>query len=150
MEGMMRPVPGDWGWTGDAADLIWDYNSDPTAHNYSLAYRKLKRLGVDHELAVQGAQQRIYGRVLSKNPEPESASNRNFGVGPLSSPLPALRAAIDRAEASQPERSPGGYRMAMRWGLPITGGVLGLYGLTALLQPRAEQREESYAAQGME
>lgn len=146
----MKPVPGDWGWSGPAAAMDWDYNSDPTAHNYSLAYRKLKRLGIDHELAVQGAQRQIYGRVLSKNPEPENASNRDFGVGPLSSPLPALRAAIEQAEESQPERSPSGYRMAMRWGLPLAGGVLGLYGLTALLQPRAEQREESYAAQGME
>ena len=146
MEGMSKPVPGDWGWSGPAAAMEWDYNSDPTAHNYSLAYRKLKRLGIDHELAVQGAQRQIYGRVLSKNPEPESASNRNFGAGPLSSSLPALRAVIERAEAERPQTSRSGRQMAMRWGLPITGGVLGLYGLTALLQPRAEVEEERYAS----
>jgi hypothetical protein len=146
MEGLMKPVPGDWGWSGPAAELDWDYNSNPTAHNYSLAYRKLRGLGVDHELAVQGAQQRIYGRVLSKNPEPENARNRNFGVGPLSSPLPALRAAIEQAEAAQSEKGMSGRRMAMRWGLPVAGGVLGLYGLTALLQPRAEVEPEEYAA----
>jgi hypothetical protein len=142
----MKPVPGDWGWSGPAAAMDWDYSSDPTAHNYSLAYRKLKRLGIDHELAVQGAQRQIYGRVLSKNPEPESESNRNFGVRPLSSPLPALRAVIERAEAERPQTSQSGRQMAMRWGLPIAGGVLGLYGLTALLQPRTEVEEERYAS----
>lgn len=142
MEGMSKPVPGDWGWSGPAAELTWDYNSNPTAHNYSLVYRKLKRLGVDHELAVQGAQQRIYGRVLSKNPEPENASNRNFGAGPLSSSLPALRAVVEQAEEVQPQTGFNGRRMAMRWGLPIAGGALGLYGLTALLQPRGEVEEE--------
>lgn len=142
----MKPVPGDWGWSGPVAAMDWDYSSDPTAHNYSLAYRKLKRLGIDHELAVQGAQRQIYGRVLSKNPEPESASNRNFGVGPLSSSLPALRAVIERAEAERPQTSRSGRQMAMRWGLPIAGGVLGLYGLTALLQPTAEVEEERYAS----
>ena len=146
MEGMSKPVPGDWGWSGPAAELTWDYNSNPTAHNYSLAYRKLRGLGVDHELAVQGAQQRIYGRVLSKNPEPENASNRNFGVGPLSSALPAFKAAIEQAEAVQPDKGLSGRRMAMRWGLPIAGGALGLYGLTALLQPRAEVEQEEYSA----
>lgn len=150
VESVSQPVPGDWGWNGPAAELRWDYNSDPAAHNYSLTYLKLRQLGASHEDALQGAQRRTYGEVRSKNPEPESAYNRAWASTPTSSPLPALRAVIEQAEATQKPMGSMGRRMAMRWGVPMAGGLLGLYGLAALVQPREELRQESYAAQGME
>lgn len=149
MEGMSKPVPGDWGWSGPAAELSWDYNSDRAAHNYSLAYRKLRQLGVAHEDAVQGAQRQTYGQVRSQNPELESTRNRAWAFTQMSSPLPvlpAVRAAVEQAQEVQPQAGVNGRRMAMRWGLPLAGGVLGLYGLTALLQPRAEVEAEGYAS----
>jgi hypothetical protein len=149
MEGMSKPVPGDWGWSGPAKELSWDYNSDRAAHNYSLAYRKLRQLGVAHEDAVQGAQRQTYGQVRSQNPELESTRNRAWAFTQMSSPLPvlpAVRAAVEQAQEVQPQAGVNGRRMAVRWGLPLAGGVLGLYGLTALLQPRAEVEEEGYAS----
>lgn len=145
MEGMSKPVPGDWGWSGPAKELSWDYNSDRAAHNYSLAYRKLRQLGVAHEDAVQGAQRQTYGQVRSQNPEPESTRNRAWAFTQMSSPLPAVRAAVEQAEETPPQTGIQGRRMAMRWGLPIAGGALGLYGLTALLQPRGEVQQEEYS-----
>lgn len=139
---------GDWGWTGDAAEMEWQYAQRPGDHNYSLAYAKARQLGIPHELAVQSAQRQVYGEVRSQNPEPESARNRNFGVKPLYSTLPALasqQAVVEELEASPVTQGPSGRRMAMRYGLPALAALGGLYAMSALTQPRAELEQESYA-----
>jgi len=141
---MVNPVPGDWGWTDGAAGLDWAYNSDPKAHNYSLAYARGRQLGLSHEDAVQSAQRQTYGRVLSQYPQPESERNRQWSTAPLSSPLPALQAVIEQAEQSAPPQGVSGRRMAMRFGVPALGVLLGLYGISALSQPEAEVRQEEY------
>lgn len=152
-------VPGDWGWSGDAAELEWNYPLDPARYNYSIAYAKARQLGVPHELAVQSAQRQVYGKVRSKNPEPENERNRNFGVKPLYSVLPALQAqaqavqeqqqvqaeVVQELEQAPTPESSGGRRMAMRYGLPLLGALAAGYGIAALSQPRAEVEQEEYA-----
>lgn len=154
---------GDWGWTGDAAEMEWQYAQRPGDHNYSIAYAKARQLGIPHELAVQSAQRQVYGGVRSQNPEAESARNRNFGVKPLYSVLPALQAQAQAAQEQQQEqqqvqaevvqeleeaptpRASSGRRMAMRYGLPALAALGGLYAISALSQPRAEVEQEIYA-----
>jgi len=139
---------GDWGWTGDAAEMEWQYAQRPGDHNYSIAYAKARQLGIPHELAVQSAQRQVYGEVRSQYPEPESARNRNFGVKPLHSTLPALasqQAVVEELEASAAVQGPSGRRMAMRYGLPVLAALGGMYGIAALSQPRAEVEQESDA-----
>lgn len=139
---------GDWGWTGDAAEMEWQYAQRPGDHNYSLAYAKARQLGIPHELAVQSAQRQVYGEVRSQNPEPESARNRNFGVKPLYSTLPALaaqQAAVEELESAPVPAAPSGRRMAMRYGLPALAALGGMYAISALGQPRAELGRENYA-----
>jgi len=139
---------GDWGWTGDAAEMEWQYAQRPGDHNYSIAYARARQLGVPHELAVQSAQRQVYNEVRSKSPEPESARNRNFGVKPLYSTLPALaaqQAAVVELEASPAVQGPSGRRMAMRYGLPALVALGSVYAIAALNQPRAEVEQESYA-----
>lgn len=139
---------GDWGWTGDAAEMEWQYAQRPGDHNYSIAYARARQLGIPHELAVQSAQRQVYGEVRSQNPEPESARNRNFGVKPLYSTLPALaaqQAAVDELEQAPVPQGPSGRRMAMRYGLPALAALGGLYGISALMQPRGEVEQETYA-----
>lgn len=155
---MTKPIPGDWGWTGPAAELRWDYAHDPDRHNYSLAIRRARQLGIPHEEAVQSAQRQVYGKVRSKYPEPESDYNRAWAFTQLASTLPALQAAaasesdplpvvIHEAESTPAPTGVNGRRMAMRWGLPAAGALLGLYGLSALVQPRGElQQVEREAA----
>lgn len=141
---------GDWGWTGDAAALDWDYPLDPARYNYSIAYARARQLGVPHELAVQSAQRQVYNEVRSQNPEPENARNRNFGVKPLYSTLPALasqQAVVEELEASPAVQGPSGRRMAMRYGLPALAALGGLYAISALSQPRAEVEQEIYAGE---
>jgi len=146
---MTNALPGDWGWTGPAAELRWDYAHDPARHNYSLAIARARQLGIPHEDAVQAAQRQVYGVVRSKNPEPENDYNRAWAFTQLASTLPALQAAaasegdplpvvIHEAERAPAPTGVSGRRMAMRWGLPAAGGLLGLYGLSALVQPREE------------
>ena len=158
MESVSQPIPGDWGWTGPAAELRWNYHVRPSDHDWSLAYAQLRGLGASHEDAVQGAQRRIYGEVRSKYPEPESDYNRAWAFTQLASTLPALQAAaasegdplpvvIHEAESTPAPTGVSGRRMAMRWGLPAVGALLGLYGLSALVQPREElQQVEREAA----
>lgn len=152
-------IPYPWRWTGDAAEMEWQYEQRPGDHNYSIAYARARQLGVPHELAVQSAQRQVYGKVRSKNPEPENERNRNFGVKPLYSVLPALQAQAQAAQEQQQvqaevvqelEQAPtpqtsSGRRMAMRYGLPLLGALAGVYGIAALSQPRAEVRQEEYA-----
>jgi hypothetical protein len=143
----MDPL-GSWGWTGEAADLDWDYPLDPGRYNYSLAYAKARQLGIEHEDAVQSAQRQVYGAVRSKNPEPENARNRAWGAKPLYSTLPALAAAqgaVEELEAAPVPQAPSGRRMAMRYGLPALAALGGVYALSALSQPRAEVEQENYA-----
>ena len=150
---------GDWGWTGDAAEMEWQYAQRPGDHNYSIAYAKARQLGIPHELAVQSAQRQVYGEVRSQYPEPESARNRNFGVKPLYSVLPALQAqaqavqeqqqvqaeVVQELEEAPTPRASSGRRMAMRYGLPALAALGGLYAISALSQPRAEVEQEIYA-----
>ena len=139
---------GDWGWTGDAAAMDWQYAQKPGDHNYSIAYARARQLGIPHELAVQSAQRQVYGEVRSQNPEPESARNRNFGVKPLYSTLPALaaqQAAVEELEAAPVMQALSGRRMAMRYGLPALAALGGLYAISALSQPGAEVEQENYA-----
>ena len=143
---------GDWGWTGDAAAMDWQYAQKPGDHNYSIAYARARQLGVPHELAVQSAQRQVYGEVRSQYPEPESARNRNFGVKPLHSALPALaaqQAAVEKLEAAPVVEAPSGRRMAMRYGLPALAALGSVYAIAALNQPRAEVEQESYAGAGL-
>ena len=142
---------GDWGWTGNAAEMDWEYAQRPGDHNYSIAYARARQLGVPHELAVQSAQRQVYGEVRSRNPEPENARNRNFGVRPLYSTLPALaaqQAAVDELEQAPVPVAPSGRRMAMRYGLPALAALGGLYAISALSQPRADVVQEGYAEVG--
>lgn len=141
---------GDWGWTGDAAAMDWQYAQKPGDHNYSIAYARARQLGIPHELAVQSAQRQVYKEVRSQNPEPESARNRNFGVKPLYSTLPALaaqQAAVEELEAAPVMQALSGRRMAMRYGLPALAALGGLYAISALSQPRAEVEQEIYAGE---
>jgi hypothetical protein len=138
---------GDWGWTGSAAEMDWEYAQRPGDHNYSIAYARARQLGIPHELAVQSAQRQVYGEVRSQNPEPENARNRNFGVKPLYSTLPALaaqQAAVEELEAAPVPTAPSGRRMAMRYGLPALAALGGLYAISALTQPRSEEERETY------
>jgi hypothetical protein len=138
---------GDWGWTGDAAAMDWEYAQRPGDHNYSIAYARARQLGVPHELAVQSAQRQVYNEVRSQNPEPENARNRSFGVKPLYSTLPALaaqQAAVAELEQAPVPVAPSGRRIAMRYGLPALAALGGLYALSALSQPRSEVEQESY------
>lgn len=139
---------GDWGWTGDAAKMDWQYVQKPGDHNYSIAYARARQLGIPHELAVQSAQRQVYKEVRSRNPEPESARNRNFGVKPLYSTLPALaaqQAAVEELEEAPVVEAPSGRRMAMRYGLPALAVLGGLYAISALSQPGAEVEQENFA-----
>ena len=139
---------GDWGWADAAAAMDWEYAQRPGDHNYSIAYARARQLGVPHELAVQSAQRQIYNEVRSQNPEPENARNRNFGVKPLYSPLPALAAqqvAVEELENAPLPAAPSGRRMAMRYGLPALAGLGGIYAVSAMLQPRAEVEQAEYA-----
>jgi len=143
----MDPL-GSWGWTGEAAELDWDYPLDPARYNYSLAYAKARQLGIEHEDAVQSAQRQVYGAVRSKNPEPENARNRAWGARPLYSTLPALaaaQAAVEELEVAPVPQAPSGRRMAMRYGLPALAALGGVYALSALSQPRAEVEQANYA-----
>ena len=139
---------GDWGWTGEATALDWNYAQDPARYNYSIAYAKARQLGIGHEEAVQSAQRQVSGVVRSKNPEPESARNRAWGAKPLFSTLPALaaqQAVVEELETAPVPRAPSGMRVAMRYGLPALGGLGGLYVLSALGQPGAELERASAA-----
>lgn len=152
-------IPYPWRWTDEAAELEWDYPLDPARYNYSIAYAKARQLGIDHELAVQSAQRQVYGKVRSKNPEPENERNRNFGVKPLYSVLPALQAQAQAVQEQQQvqaevvqelEQAPtpktiSGRRMAMRYGLPLLGALAGVYGIAALTQSRGEMEQDKYA-----
>lgn len=141
-------APGDWGWTDEAAELEWNYPLDPARYNYSIAYAKARQLGVDHEMAVQSAQRQVYGKVRSKNPEPENERNRSWAVRPLHSVLPALQAqvqAVQELEQAPTPESSGGRRMAMRYGLPLLGALAAGYGIGALTQSRGEVPQEEYA-----
>jgi len=123
---------GDWGWTGDAAAMDWEYAQRPGDHNYSIAYARARQLGVPHELAVQSAQRQVYNEVRSQNPEPENARNRT------------QQAAVAELEQAPVPVAPSGRRIAMRYGLPALAALGGLYALSALSQPRSEVEQESY------
>ena len=138
---------GDWGWTGEATALDWNYAQDPARYNYSIAYAKARQLGIGHEEAVQSAQRQVSGVVRSKNPEPESARNRAWGAKPLFSTLPALaaqQAAVEELETAPVPRAPSGMRVAMRYGLPALAALGGIYAVSAMLQPRTEVQQSQF------
>lgn len=126
---MALPGPGEWGWTGEAAQLDWNYGADPAAKDYALAYAAQRQAGLPHERAVLRAQMETKGfrdqlaqlvaqhgpsgvlmgrqvlrddRRYSLNPYPATARNDAWARQPLSSPLPPQ--VIDLGgEASQGE-----------------------------------------------
>lgn len=194
-------------WLGKAAHPFWEnYGAravDPVANEIDLAYSALRKLGVQHEDAVLGAQRRL-GRRVGQYSEYENSYNNQIARMPLSQPLPqerptyeqlaalqqmtqqaqerksapprrrggvdrqlamlgllmaanpveggptggneviitppaadtnqlpAVEAAVEQAKNSRVPIGPSGRRMAMRYGAPTLGALLGLYGLAAL------------------
>ena len=57
--------------------------------------------------------------------------------------LPAVQAAVESAKNSRVPLGPSGRRMALRYGAPTLGALLGLYGLAALTGGSEPQREYS-------
>jgi hypothetical protein len=204
-------------WTGNAAHPFWEnYGAraaDPVANEIDLVYSALRKLGLQHEDAVLGAQRRL-GRRVGQYSEYENAYNNQIARMPLSQPLPqerptyeqlaalqqmaqqaqqaqvkprrgqggvnrqlamlsvlmaanpveerptggnevvvtpgvdtkqlpAIEAAVADAQNSRVPTGPSGRRMALRYGLPTLGALLGLYGLAALTDGSESQREYS-------
>lgn len=101
----MRPRADDWGWTGPATRMTWDYAVRPGEYDISLAIARLRQLGLSHEDAVQGAQRHVYGKVHSRQPGPESEYNRRWAFTPLAESLPVVDVpapATDVAPVSTP------------------------------------------------
>jgi hypothetical protein len=125
-------------------DFAESYGSDPKKYEYSLAYANaVQALGLPHEEAVAVA------RVVAQSGDPaagvqtESVHNRRMAVLPLSSQLPAVQAAVEQMRSSKPVAGGSGRRMAMRYGAPALGALLGLYGLSALTDGSEPERVES-------
>jgi hypothetical protein len=57
--------------------------------------------------------------------------------------LPAVEAAVEQAKNSRVPVGPSGRRMALRYGAPTLGALLGLYGLAAVTGGSEPQREYS-------
>lgn len=128
--------------------------SDPQTALYSLAYAWARQNGMDHAQAVQFGQVEAYGKIRSRNPQPEGARNRAWAQVPLSSPLPVRPAPADAppqaetplaarqvATASQPRLRMAG-QLALGGGL----GALGFLALSALsAPPRPKQEQEGQA-----
>ena len=57
--------------------------------------------------------------------------------------LPAVEAAVEQAKNSRAPIGPSSRRMALRYGVPTLGALLGLYGLAALTDGSEPQREYS-------
>lgn len=106
--------------------------------DFELAYAAARQRGLSHEASTWAAQEVVYGRRLSKGVGAETAANAATARMPLSSPLPAVQAAVAQMQASEVPVVPSGRRMAMRYGLPALGVLLGLYGLEALGRDQPE------------
>lgn len=104
-------------------------------NEFEIAYARARQSGLSHEDSTQAAQQAIYGEVRSEKVGVETPANSTAAQMPLSSPLPAVKAVVEQMEASQPVVLPSGVRMAMKYGLPSLGILLGLHGLDAISNP---------------
>jgi len=95
---------------------------------------------VDRQLA-------ILGLLMAANPVAGSPAGGNEVV--ITPPtadtnqLPAVEAAVEQAKNSRVPFGPSGRRMALRYGVPTLGALLGLYGLAALTDGSEPQREYS-------
>lgn len=146
-------------------DIYADYESNyslpekQAALEYSLIYaRERQDKGKSHEEAVESARQEMSSRYYQGRPEaaerlpevmPESAYNRRMDLLPLSSPLniptpqqvEQQQQVVRVMEQTPVPQSESTMRMAMRYGGPVLGALLGIYGLAALTDPpREEQR----------
>lgn len=127
-------------------DFESNYAGDPRAHDYSLAYAQARQMhGLSHEEAVEVA--RIVGEVGERGGGvmPETVYNRRMEVLPLSSPLNIPTAqeqqqVVKTLQATETPVSQSGMRMAMKYGLPTLGVLLGAYGLGALTSRPQEQQ----------
>ena len=84
---------------------------------------------LSHEEATQFAQKVVYGEVRSNQVGREVSGGDPRARIPLSSPLPEV---VQEMVASPIPTAPSGRRMAMRYGLPSLGALLGLYALEAM------------------
>lgn len=117
-------------------------------NEYDIAYIRGRQADLSHEEATQAAQKAVYGEVRSEKVGVETPANSAMARTPLSSPLPAVRAAVEQLEASEPVVLPSGVRMAMKYGLPSLGILLGLYGLDAISNPPEYESENRSQAAG--
>lgn len=115
--------------TADVAAVAGNYQRE---RDFDIAYALARQAGLSHEASTWQAQETVYGRRLSKAVGVETAQNSVVARMPLSSPLPAVQAAVEQMQRSRVPVLPSGRRMAMRYGLPALGVLLGLYGLEAL------------------
>lgn len=122
-----------------AADVAAAAGNYQRERDFDIAYALARQSGLSHEASTWQAQETVYGRRLSKAVGVETEQNSAVARMPLSSPLPAVQAAVAQLEQSPQPVLPSGRRMAMRYGLPALGVLLGLYGLEAL-QPEPELR----------
>lgn len=126
------------------SDFESNYGGDPKAHDYSLAYAAARQMhGLSHEEGVEVA------RIVAETGErggsvmPESVYNRRMEVLPLSSPLniPAMQGQAQAVKTMQQAATPAGQsgmRMAMKYGLPALGVLIGAYGLGGLMSRGGE------------
>lgn len=132
-------------------DFEKNYGGDPRAFDYSLAYAQARQMhGLSHDEAVETA--RIIAEVGEKGGGvmPESIYNRRMEVLPLSSPLniPAMQEQAQAVKTMQQAATPtgqSGMRMAMKYGLPALGVLIGAYGLGGLMSQRQEPRQQDTA-----
>lgn len=104
-------------------------------NEFEIAYARARQSGLSHEDSTQAAQKAVYGEVRSEKVGIETPANSAAARMPLSSQLPAVKAAVEHMESKQAVVLPSGVRMAMKYGLPSLGILLGLYGLDELSDP---------------
>lgn len=116
----------------DAADVAQVAGNYQRERDFDIAYAMARQSGLSHEASTWKAQETVYGRRLSKAVGVETEQNSAVARMPLSSPLPAVQAAVEQMQRSPRVVLPSGRQMAMRYGLPALGVLLGLYGIEAL------------------
>jgi hypothetical protein len=114
---------------GDVEQVTGNYQRE---RDFNLAYAAARQRGLSHEASTWAAQELVYGKRRSRGVGAETAENAAVAQMPLSSPLPAVQAAVAQMEAGRVPVGGSGRRMALRYGLPALGVLLGLYGLEAL------------------
>ena len=147
------------GWQDDIyADFASSYGlggDKRQALDFSLAYAQARQsLGMGHEDAVRVARVATEAspEKLASEVREENSWNRRMAVLPLSSPLniptpqqvEQQQQVVQELEQTPVPQSESRMRMAMRYGAPVLGALLGVYGLAALTgQPREEERERA-------